>query len=87
MFAALTVAISLASSRGGPVRLLSVARQLGTWAAVTLTALSLCVAVSWYDVYAHSGLFALARLAPAVGIAIGIVAQPIFAWRLAASLW
>ena len=86
MFAALSVAIALSSSRGGPRRLLPQARSMAAQVAGVLTVVGFGASVAWLDIFARDGLFELTRLVPGMCIAVGIVAQPIFAWRLAMSL-
>jgi hypothetical protein len=86
MFAAFSVAIALSSARGAPRRLLPQARSLGGQVAGVLTVLGVGAGVAWLDIFARHGSLTLARGVPAVCIALGIIAQPVFAWRLVATL-
>jgi hypothetical protein len=86
MFASLGIAIALSSNTAVPRRLFGVARRLATASAMTLSVLATAAIFAWWDLFLSHGSTDVVTVATAIGIATGIVAQPIFAWVIATSL-
>jgi hypothetical protein len=61
-------------------------RRLARATAAVLTVLSIGAGTSWVTLFVGSSTHGFAQWSPAVALAIGVIAQPVFAWIFVANL-
>lgn len=86
LFAVFALTLSLGASTSAQVSLASAGRLIGIYAATLLTLLATGAAVAWGDVFLTDWPERFGQWFPAIVMAIGLAAQPVFAWLLVASL-
>lgn len=87
LFAVFALTLALPGSAAATVMLGPRARRIALGAAFILTALASGAIVAWVDVFCDPWPDRFARWYPAVTIALGAVAQPIFAWIVVRNLY
>lgn len=86
LFAVFALTLSFGSSPVARAVPTSAARQIATSAAAVLTFLGTGATVAWIDLFICPWPARFVQWFPAVAIAVGILAQPIFAWAFVVGL-
>jgi len=86
LFAVFALTLSFGSSSVARTVTTSAARQIAATAAGVLTFLGAGAAVAWVDLFVCPWPGRFAQWFPAVAIAVGILAQPVFAWSFVVGL-
>jgi hypothetical protein len=88
LFAALLGAVSLSSARVFAVSPRAAARTLARGVAAVLTGVAVGAGFAWARIFiAESWPARVDEQVPAIGIALGIVAQPVIAWTVVGLLY
>lgn len=82
LFAVFSVALAFGSSGLTSVVSAGFARSMVKAVAVVLTVLGIGACTAWIEVFVGACTHGFTEWAPAFGIAVGVAAQPVFAWIL-----
>jgi hypothetical protein len=83
LFAVFAVTLSIGAGPTAKQADMRFVRRLAVAAAAVLTLLGIGGLISWCDLFVAEWPGRLAEWAPLVALAVGIVAQPVFAWAIA----
>jgi hypothetical protein len=86
LFAVFALALGLSGTQLARTTLASAARNMAVSAAAVLTALASGAIVAWGDLFLRDWPARFGLWFPAATIAIGILAQPVFAWVVVINL-